>query len=350
MACAPPAESRLEQMITSAIEIRQRNKERIREAIQKHETCTKADIVKETDLSMATCSTALNEMLEAKEILKVDQVGAGIGRPSDLFSYNRDYLHVLSICVYTHADHGSLDLAVADALGGVIEQRQLTPGELSQQTIEELVAERIAADPLIRTVGIGIPGVVSDGVIEFCDIKGLEKADFVRSLSERFGVQVIVKNDMHIITYYLYHEQAERRGDFAAIYFPETSGYVGSGFIVNGHSLTGSTMLSGSVWHVAEAFGVSPDEQARLLNDRPAFLRFASQILTTICCTINPASVVLLSNSLGDADAEQILALCGKVLGPQHLPELRTDGHTFENYALGLIRLTLDSTLFPFIV
>lgn len=338
-------------MITSAIEIRQRNKERIREAIQKHETCTKADIVKETDLSMATCSTALNEMLEAKEILKVDQVGAGIGRPSDLFAYNREFLHVLSICVYTHADHeDTLDLAVADALGGVIEQKTFSPVKLSQQAIEDLVAEQIAADPLIHTVGIGIPGVVNDGVIEFCDIKELEQADFVRSLSERFGVQVIVKNDMHIITYFLYHGQTDRQGDFAAVYFPETTGYVGSGFIVNGRSLTGSTMLSGSVWHVAEAFGVPLDEQTRLQSDRQALLRFASQILITICCTINPASVVLMSNNLTDADAEDIRALCGKVLGTQHLPDIRIDRHTFENYVLGLIRLTLDSTLFPFIV
>lgn len=72
-------------MITNAIEIRQWNKERIRDAVQKHKTCTKADIAHETGLSMATCSTALNEMLESNEILKVDQIGAGIGRPSDLF-------------------------------------------------------------------------------------------------------------------------------------------------------------------------------------------------------------------------------------------------------------------------
>ena len=338
-------------MITNAIEIRQWNKERIRDAVQKHETCTKADISHETGLSMATCSTALNEMLESNEILKVDQIGAGIGSPSDLFAYNRDYLHVLCICIYNKDDSNMIELAVADALGQSIRTKNFSCDNLSSASIEALASEYIAEDPLIRTVGIGIPGVVVDGVIEFCDIKPLEKVNFVQLLGEQFHVDVIVKNDMNIITYYLYRLQ-QPRGDFAAIYYPDvgSAGYVGSGFIVGGHALHGASMLAGEISHVAEAFGTPLDEQRRILGDRAAFRKFAAQMLATVCCTINPSDVVIMGNHITEEDVSAIRTHCASFISERHLPDIQFSNEIYENYTKGLIRQTLDSTLFPFIV
>lgn len=338
-------------MVTNAIEIRQWNKERIRDAVQRHETCTKADISHETELSMATCSTALNEMLESNEIIKVDQVGAGIGRPSDLFSYNRDYLHVLCICIYNKDDSNIIELAVADALGQSIRAKSFSCQDLSSDSIETLVAEYISEDPLIRTVGIGIPGVVVDGVIEFCDIKPLEKVNFVQMLEERFHVDVIVKNDMNIITYYLYRSQ-QPRGDFAAIYFPDagSAGYVGSGFIVGGHALHGASMLAGEISHVAEAFGTPLSAQRHILSDREAFRKFAAQMLATVCCTINPSDVVIMGNHITQEDISSIKSHCASFISERHIPDVQFSNEIYENYVNGLIRQTLDSILFPFIV
>lgn len=338
-------------MITSAIEIRQWNKERIRNAIQKCATCTKADIVKETDLSMATCSTALNEMLESREILKVDQIGAGIGRPSDLFSYNRDYLHILCLCIFEEDSTHVIEIAVADALGQVISSRRITAPVLSSENVEEIVRIETAADVLIRTVGISIPGIVTDGVIESCDIKSFEKVDFAQLLSAQFNVDVIVKNDMNVITYYLYHSQTDCSGDFAVLYFPRVgSGYVGSGFIVGGHALHGSSMLAGEIYHVAEAFGISLAEQDCLLADRTSFRKFAAQILMTVCCTINPSNVVIMGNEISSEDVEAIREHCSKVFSKRHLPTIQISNNVFNNYSNGLIRQTLDSILFPFLV
>ena len=233
-------------MITSAIEIRQWNKERIKSALQHLGTCKKADIARDTELSMATCSTAINEMLECGEILKVDQIAAGIGRPSDLFAYNRDFLHVLCICIFDEHGVPKVEFAVADALGNVIESGTAPVRSLTEESIQLLVAEKLHRDPTIRTVGIGVPGVVSDGVIERCDIAALTGADFPALLRAHFDVDVFVVNDINTITYYLYHNREQCRGNFASVYFPAAgAGYVGAGFIVDGHALSGTTMLSG---------------------------------------------------------------------------------------------------------
>ena len=336
-------------MITSAIEIRQWNKERIKSALQHLGTCKKADIARDTELSMATCSTALNEMLECGEILKVDQIAAGIGRPSDLFAYNRDFLHVLCICIFDEHGVPKVEFAVADALGNVIESGTAPVRSLTEESIQLLVAEKLHRDPTIRTVGIGVPGVVSDGVIESCDIAALTGADFPALLRAHFDVDVFVVNDINTITYYLYHNREQCRGNFASVYFPAAgAGYVGAGFIVDGHALSGTTMLSGELYHVAEAFGISREEQTAVLSDREAFCAYAAKILMVICCTVNPSDVVLMGNHITQEDAERIRAHCAALVSRRHLPEIRVENDIFEHYTNCLIRKTLNLALFPF--
>ena len=81
-------------MVRNTVEVKQLNKEKIIEAVQSRESCTKAEIARETGLSVATCGTILNEMSESGELVRMDQEDAVIGRPATLFAYNRDYRHV----------------------------------------------------------------------------------------------------------------------------------------------------------------------------------------------------------------------------------------------------------------
>lgn len=333
--------------ISTAIDIRQRNKERIRSAIQRHEKCTKAEIARETELSMATSSTALNEMLADKEIFKIDQTGACIGRPADIFTYNRDFLHTLAICTTIEDGADAVEYIVADALGRIIRREREPIEHISVELLEALVTSCIARDPLIRTVGLGIPGHTQGGFITQCDIHALEQVDFAAVVHEKHDVIVVVENDVNTVTYRLYHE-CPQRSDFAALYFPtQADSYVGAGFIVDGRLLKGATMFAGEISFVARAFGISSEEQTRLLGDRDKFRRFAAQMVTTIACTIDPPQLVMMGNRLDSDDLTAILDICRTVIPAHDMPELSIDNNIFDNYAEGLVRLTLDRALFP---
>lgn len=335
-------------MITSAAEIRQLNMERIRLAIQRHDTCTKADISRETELSMATCSNMLNDMLDEREVLKVDQVGAGIGRPSDLFSYNGNYMHVLCVCVYAEGTANTVDLAVSDALGKTIKSERLPYGVVSADVIEAIVGEQIASDPQIRTVGLGVPGVVSGGSIVSCDIRALQKADVARRLTDRFNVRVLLKGNMTLMTYHLYHGEAGRKGNFAVLYFPPAGfGPAMGGFIVGGRAVSGSGMMSGEIWRAAEAFGMPRAEQERAVRDRDTLLGFAAKLLAAVCCTVDPDCAVLTGGGLDERDASAVRSLCAKHLPEERLPEIRVTPGAEKVCVRGLVRMTLDSVLFP---
>ncbi|MBR5470924.1 MAG: ROK family transcriptional regulator [Oscillibacter sp.] len=339
-------------MITNAIEIRQWNIERIRNAVQHHETCTKADIARETGLSMATCSTALKEMQENGEIVKVDQIGIGIGRPSDLFAYNRDFLHVLCIAIYEDDHMINIELSVADALGTPIHSKHFIRHDLHVNDIETLVKQHIDDDALIKSVGIGIPGVVVDDVIEFCDIKPLEKVNFAQLFSQQYHVDVTVKNDMNIVTYYLYHKDSNCPGDFAVMYYPDykATGYVGCGIVVDGRILRGNSMFSGELFHLASAYGISFDEQKNMLLERSSFQKLAALHLMSVICTVNPSNAVIMGNHVTQEDIDAIRQLCLEHISSRHLPALEFSNDIYTHYSNGLIRQTLDSHLFPFMV
>ena len=335
----------------TAIDIRQMNKERIRRALQQQEKSIKADIAKSTELSMATCSTALNEMMKSGEILKVDQTGFSIGRPADVFSYNPDYLHVLALCTTIRDGQNFVEYVIADAFGHIIYREEEPIENVSMELLDALITSVRIQDPQIQAVGLGIPGHARDGFIEQCDIPSLQQVDFAKTIQEKHGVQVIVENDMNIITYSLYGKISNHKGDFATLFFPDQpNSYVGSGYIVNGHLLKGSTMLAGELRYAASAFGISLEKQQAILSDRPAFLDFVAQMVVLLACTINPPCLVIMGNGLSHNELQTIRTRCLQLMQESDLPVLEVNNQTFEEYAEGLLRLTLDYTLFPMLM
>lgn len=335
--------------VSTAIEIRRRNKERIRSAMQKHEKCTKANIARETELSMATCSTALNEMMEEGEVLKVDQTGFNIGRPADLFTYNRDFIHIMTLCTAVQNGEDMLEYAIADALGNILKREAMPVRNIDYQLLEELVTACRLEDPLIRAVGLGIPGHAYNGYIEECDIASLNNLDFAGKLRQKHeDIEIIVENDMNFVAYCLYMQHEEQDSSFAVMYFPtEKNSYVGCGYIANGRLLKGDSMMAGELSHVAKAFGISYEDQAALLQDRKRFRCFAAKMVALTACTINPKRMTLMGNNMCEEDLAEIRKICAKSIPEHAIPQLDADNNMFDDYIEGLIRFVLDSMLFP---
>lgn len=334
-------------MVSNTVEVKQLNVERIRRAIQRQKNCTKSGIADETQLSVATCGTVLNEMLESGEIVKIDQKDNVIGRPAGLFAYNSDYQHALCLCLDYDEGNTTIRCAVANALGHVIHRENRSPKQLTYDDLEELIGTFLEDDGRISAVGIGIPGVAHEGKIEFCEIKSLENIDVAGRLAKKFSVEVLIENDMNCITYFLSEKQAEPAGDLAAIFFPKGSdSCVGCGFMINGRIHHGATMFSGEVSYAASGFGISQEKQQKMIANPKLFHRFAAQILLTVVCTVNPKITVFMGKGITQSDLDDIRTTCAQTISERHIPRLIVDNDIAENYLNGVIRLLLDSVQF----
>lgn len=331
-------------MVSNTVEVKQLNVERVRRAIQRQESCTKAGVANETQLSVATCGTILNEMIESGEIVKVDQTDSVIGRPAGLFAYNSDFQHVLGLCLDFDEGVITVRCTVADALGRVIRQENRNPKKLEYRQLEALVGELLGDDNRIAAVGIGIPGVVQDGRVEFCEIKTLENVDIVGLLAEKYGIEILIENNMTFITYQLFEKQGDPTGDLAAIFFPKGSdSCVGCGFMINGRIHHGASMMAGEVAYVATGYGVSQEKQQRMLEDPKLFHQFAAQVLLTVICTVNPKNAVFMGNGVTQKDVDEIRKNCLRVVKERHIPNMTVDNDVAENYQNGVIRFLLDT-------
>lgn len=334
--------------VTTAVDIRQHNKERLRCAIRQHDRCTKSDIARATGLSMATCSTALNEMMDEGEILKIAQTECSLGRPADIFTYNPDYLHVLALCASIRNGMRVLEYAVADAFGRLILRRLRMANKLELPLLLDVIAECRAKDPKICVVSLGVPGHTHDGRIETCDLEELSHLDIADSIRAVHPVRVIVENDMNLIAYRLYRMSGEKKADCAALYFPvEENAVIGGGFVANGRLLRGKSMFAGELSAMAQAFGLSRTAQRALLHDREAFRVFVTQMVVSVICMLNPDQVTLMGNGLDESDLDAIREGCLRFVAADNLPELQINNNIADSYIEGIVQCALDTMLFP---
>lgn len=335
-------------MIRSTPEVKQLNKERIRREIQKSEKCTKAGISKETMLSVATCNTIFNELLEAGEIIQAEQEEIYMGRPASLFKYNPDYQHVLVMYISNEQGINMVEFAVADALGKQIRREQVHPEAITYEVIENLTADIIKKDLLIQGMTFGIPGVSRHGIIEYCDVESMIGVDLEGQLKERFKFEVEMRNDMDFLSTGVYHTVSHGGGNLATIYFPVTdTGYVGCGFVIDGKVLRGHSKFAGEISYVAKGYGIPRQQQMEMLSDRTSFRELVAKMVVTVIATIDPETVMVMGNEVDQKDLAVVRKLCEAVVSEKHIPQILIDNRVSDYFINGLIRVALDRLQFP---
>lgn len=334
-------------MLWSTPEVKQLNKERIRKAIQENGKCTKSKIAKMTNLSVATSNNALNEMVEAGEIIKTDQEEIIMGRPADRFIYNSEYHHVLGVCISINGSE-KISCAVGDALGKELEKEEKTLDEITYEDVEAMILEMLEKDSLVNSISVGIPGVTHDGIIERCDIPTLVGIPMEERLKEKTGMDVVVKNDMEYFAESLYYSSYSGKKNIAVAYFPEgNDAYVGCGFVVNGKIVKGASRFSGELSYVPQAFGISFEEQKRLMENRDTFVDYVSKIVLTIISTIDPEEIFLMGHDLTDEECKEVRAKCIDVVTEKHVPKMAVENDIDGTYTTGMIRAAVNRMDFP---
>lgn len=338
-------------MVTNTVEVKQLNVERVRKVVQKYISCTKSQVSKETHLSIATCGTILNEMVTSGEVIKIDEKETQIGRPADLFVYNGDFLHVLCVCLEFENGISTVRVAIANALGAVVSTEDHIQANLSYDTLEAIIETYVNSNKKIASIGIGLPGIITDGIVESCDIKSFKGLALSQRLSKKFGVNVLVENDMNCIIYSLYRGLPENSGDIAVIFFPKgQDSCVGCGFMINGRIHRGATMAAGEISDIISGFGIPRNVQQQMLDAPMLFHQLAAQALLTIIGTVNPAIAIFMGNDITRSDLESIYRKCREVVSERHIPTLELDNNISRNYLNGAIRLLLDSIQFSILI
>jgi predicted NBD/HSP70 family sugar kinase len=331
----------MKQIISNTAQVKRYNVEIVKNALKALPGGTKTTIARITGLSVATCNTILNELASTGEILEVTNEYSSVGRPAQVYRFNENYSYIC--CIYMSYENSVkiLNYAVVNLLGDVIEEYAMIKARIDYDVIENLVKELIDKCENIKAIGIGIPGVVNQqNIIDFCDIEELGNCALAESLTSKFGMDVVIENDMNSIAYGVYQEgEYEEETSIAVVSFYKDN-WPGSGIIVDGHIIHGNTNFAGEVSYLP--FGHSHNEQKELLKNRKNVIKIVAQTICSLAAIINPHTIVLTGTTLEDDMLKEICDLICLSIPKKHIPKILLEKNVQDYYLKGLSSMTLE--------
>lgn len=322
------------------------NTELVRATLKQMKSATKPEVAKATGLSVMTCGTILNELLMTGEVLEQQIDPSSGGRPAIRYEYHANYAQVACLYARTEGKDHVLSYQVCNLLGECLEAGTIYHEEITYEVYEQQLQRLIEDYKEIKVAGIGVQGVVHEGVIGVCDIKGLEQVPIVSKLEATLNIDIVAQNDMNLITYGYYQKQAyESDQSIAYVYFPEDN-YIGAGLIVNGQVVKGETNFSGELSFLP--LGISRDKQRDQFKQQKTMIPLAAKCLASLIAIINPALIVLAGRCVKEEDLESIEAEVKTIIPSVHMPLLKYRHDIHEDYMDGLKTLTLEQLTYPF--
>jgi predicted NBD/HSP70 family sugar kinase len=292
---------------------------------------TKVGLAGRTGLSLATCSSIINEMVAAGEVILSDECTSSGGRPAQVYRYNPHFAHVLGVYVANEAGVNRVVYATYTSTGEPLVRTTLRPTRIGYGAVEAAVATILGQDPLIKAVGVGIPGIVHQGMIGRSDIRPLQRVPMKDRLQARFGVTATVENDMNATAYGYYQKHSRELDSLAVVIVPKGNG-PGTGIIVDGQILRGHSGFAGEVHYLPENF----NPLLQTTRDQSTFLRALARMLATVAALVDPQRILLTGALVTPSMMEPLITACRDIIPHEHCPELLFQEDCSEEYLEGL--------------
>lgn len=325
----------------NTVQIKKMNIELVKNALKSQGIATKASIAGLTKLSVATCGTILNDLLAIGEVIELEPDESNGGRPAKQYKYNANFGCIICLLVRTEGGKHSISYSIVNLLGETMSETTVEVSRIDRDIIDQMIEEIINGNQNVQAIGVGIPGVVHQGVIGVCDVPELAGQPLGPYLEEKFGIPITIENDMNMTVYGFYHLQNfDEDKSFAVVTFPMNH-FPGAGFIVNGRIISGNTTFSGEVSFLP--FGISREEQLRQLHTEDGFIRLAAMTLSSIIAIINPVTIAITGELPRESQLEDLYKECIKDIPEEHMPQLMIRNNTRQEYMTGLVTATLES-------
>ncbi|OPA73305.1 hypothetical protein BVG16_29310 [Paenibacillus selenitireducens] len=330
----------------NAIVMKEVNINLVRKALKAEGEATKQQIAKATGLSAVTVGTILLQLLQTSEVEETELCSSGGGRPAQRFKYNGDFAFALTLFPYEAGGHTVIRSTVVNLLGNRIYERTDEVEQVDLACFERIIDAMVASYPAIRAIGFGLPGAEWKGKIVISDYKALLGISIVDYFRERYGMPVIMENDVNAAVVG-YCERNQIRSDAAVVYlyFPDRFP-PGAGIFINGQLFKGRRNFAGEVGNIP--LGIPWGEKA-FMSSAVQVEQAIVQLIISICAVINPDCVVMHGSFLEQANGRKIAELCSTELPESAMPEVIVSEDFTTDYVEGLTAQTL-ATLEPNIV
>lgn len=233
------------------------------QAITTYGPISRASVAKMTGYSKQTVSEIVGSLEKDGWVQTVGRTEGSVGRRAVVYEIVPDAALVASI------DLGGTKVRVALCnLAGavVVESTEPTTQEGGQAVVDQIATiivntarKNNIASEKVRVAVVGVPGVLDakTGNIKFApNIQGIDKIDFMGSLHERLGIEVLVENDVNLAA--LGEHWMTRQGERDDLVFLSIGTGIGAGLVIGGQLVRGAAGAAGEIGYIP--FGADPYE------------------------------------------------------------------------------------------
>ncbi|MCU1526854.1 MAG: sugar kinase, partial [Frondihabitans sp.] len=211
---------------------------------------SRADVARSTGLTRVTVSDLVTELMAEGLVIETGQrEGARPGKPATLLDIDRGAFQIVGLDL---SQYSVFRGAILDLDGKILSRSEIPlAGSIGAEAVEKvlLLAERLVGltTAPILGIGIGSPGVVDlSGVVLTAPNLGWTDVPLQASLTERFGVPIVVANDANAAVL-AEHSFGDANGDIMLV---KVGHGVGAGLLLGGTLLFGSRFAAGEIGHV----------------------------------------------------------------------------------------------------
>lgn len=327
-------------LTNNTLRVKESNSNLILDTLKKFGTATRTEIAKDTGLSIATCGNILKDLVGTGEILEGDLENCNGGRPARRYIYNKNYSLIIALTLHADSSIKTLQYAVANLYGEIIEERVKAYDAIDFDTIDNLIKELIADHPSIKAVGIGIPGIVDkDGTVSINDIDELNGIKLAKHLSENRNINVAIDRSPAISAYGFYNNHPEYTGKAIATMLAPLEHPLGAGFIIDGQIYKGNMNMEGEISYVFNGFS---NENLPSEGEDSTLIQQTVFAIAATVSTINPSAIVFMGKSFSDEIFEKICAHCDTFFPENFIPEFVHLQDYSSEYLSGTIQIAID--------
>jgi predicted NBD/HSP70 family sugar kinase len=344
------------------------NKNLINEVIKLHGPITKQEIVKKTKLSLVTVNKVVGALLTDNKIIITGKNPSTGGRYALSYAVNKDVSRYLGVYYSKNEFIGVIANSVGEIIG---EYNFAARTENSELVFADLYC---CIDKLIKKcnrqkiagIGLGLPGVVKNGVVSNIPaIPSWENLNIKNLVEGEYRYPVVMENDINVATMGLSLVQEwHNHNNFSLLYLDEgtSAGIVINKELYKGHSafagelgnlsvmdnsIDASITRNGSQFeNTVEALrddlkGASENDRNRLME---IFRTLVVEALVIIICMINPEAIAIKCDLLIETDIIQIHKQTEQIVGEANMPNLVLLGDLKQYFMVGLIALCIKKT------
>lgn len=234
--------------------IKKSNRTRILEYIFRNAPVSRATIAEQTDITPATVTTTIAELINEQIIVnlgEVEQSDNTPGRKRVLIDLNPNYAYAIGI----EFNEKYVSFCITNLKGKVISESIFSTTYHEISNITEFIIENVEIlmqknedikDKLVG-IGIGVPGKINNNNKELFADSDVWKCFFPEKIKQRFQLPVVMDNNVKCMAMGIYLFKPEQSPENFSFFHIGIGMYCSN--VINGELFKGENYISGEIGH-----------------------------------------------------------------------------------------------------